>query len=430
MENRDNFYAWRNVAAGMFLMAMVYGIVNNCFSIYMIPVTEDLGISRQAFSFCQTIIFLGCMTVTPLIGRLTETVRILTIMRGASLVLGAAYLSYGFFSHIVWFYFLSVFVGAGQGFLTMVPLSIIVDEWFDTNRGFAVGVICTGSGIGGMIFNPAANYIIEEWGWRAGFVILGFGILVLSSVMVFFVIKEKTDSRNTGTEEYMGLPEPLPDKPPEKFKDQEGEGCGESCREIIRSGRFCSFFVLLLFSSLSAYTLVNYISPYLQDTGYSSYAAAMAVSVGMGVMAAGKVCLGVMFDRLGSVKTVILAVLGTAAGLLALTGAGNPAMLPGVYLGIFLGCPLGTVAPSVLTGSLFDRRNYGKILGISAAAVNLGTALSPVIANAVYEKTGSYVTAYRMMFSLSLLCLPLCAVLFRKCGPERGSSTNHQERMG
>lgn len=386
------------MAAGLLLMTMVYGIINNCFSIYIIPVTRDLGISRQAFSFCQTIIFLGCMTVTALIGKLTKRMGILTIMRAASLVLGIAYLSFAFCSHIIWFYLLSLLVGAGQGFLTMVPLSILVNNWFQNNRGFAMGVICMGSGIGGMIFNPVTNDLTQRFGWRAGFFFLGLGILIVSSVIVFFLLKEEPDGKTAEQPEGM-----------ERLGELEREG-----GSVLRTSTYRILIVLLLFSSLSSYTLVNYIAPYLQDIGYSSDTAALMVSAAMGVMAAGKVSLGILFDRLGSLRTTLLAVSGSAVGLFALTNAGTPAILTLVYLGIFLGCPLGTVAPSILTRRFFGNQNYSKTLGIAAAAVNLGTALSPVIANAVYGQAKSYVPAYWMMFVLALLCLPLSVHMFRE----------------
>ena len=54
-EKHNIFYGWVVVACGILVMAVAYGIVCNCFSLYVKPVTEELGFTRQSFNVCVTI---------------------------------------------------------------------------------------------------------------------------------------------------------------------------------------------------------------------------------------------------------------------------------------------------------------------------------------------------------------------------------------
>ena len=49
-------------ACGILVMSVTHGVVQNCFSLYIKPVTEALGFTRQGFSVCQmltNVIYMG-----------------------------------------------------------------------------------------------------------------------------------------------------------------------------------------------------------------------------------------------------------------------------------------------------------------------------------------------------------------------------------
>ena len=54
-EKHNIFYGWVVVFGGILIMAVAYGIPCNCFSLYVKPVTEELGYTRQSFKVCVTL---------------------------------------------------------------------------------------------------------------------------------------------------------------------------------------------------------------------------------------------------------------------------------------------------------------------------------------------------------------------------------------
>ena len=55
--------------------------------------------------------------------------------------------------------------GIGFGFMYL-PAIVMVGFYFEKRRAFATGVAVCGSGIGGFIFAPMCNYLLEEFGWK------------------------------------------------------------------------------------------------------------------------------------------------------------------------------------------------------------------------------------------------------------------------
>lgn len=44
------------VTGGFILMALLHPMLLTCFSLFLIPVTRDLGVQRSAFSLCTSIV--------------------------------------------------------------------------------------------------------------------------------------------------------------------------------------------------------------------------------------------------------------------------------------------------------------------------------------------------------------------------------------
>ena len=46
LQKRRIFFGWVVVACGILVMSVTHGVVQNCFSLYIKPVTEALGFTR------------------------------------------------------------------------------------------------------------------------------------------------------------------------------------------------------------------------------------------------------------------------------------------------------------------------------------------------------------------------------------------------
>src|SRR3546814_10124493 len=77
--------------------------------------------------------------------------------------------------------FYGIGIGVGVGF-AYVPAIGTVQRWFILRRGQASGWAVAGIGIGTMAAPPLAAFVIDQYGWRNAYVVLGIGVLLLGEI--------------------------------------------------------------------------------------------------------------------------------------------------------------------------------------------------------------------------------------------------------
>lgn len=391
------FYGWYIVLAGLLTMGAGWGVFTNCASLFIRPVTEELGFTRQAYSLNMSIVSLCTMFSTLVVGKVFEKFGMLLVMRVSCLVASASFFCYSLFSTIPLFYLSSVILGLSLSFFTMVPMSILMSNWFYERRGLAVGITFMGSGLGGMVFNPIANYFITNFGWRSAFQVLAVCSLLLLVPAIFFIFRVRPQD--------MGL-EPLgAEKVVQTPEGQAAAQEGTSYTDAVKSPLFWLLCLFAACASTTGYTLMQFVAPHLADIGYSTSFAAAMVSLCMGMLAVGKIVLGWLYDRLGTRMATVLSVGCILLGLGAMLFAQVPAMLILVVAGSSLGCAFGSVAHPIITQNIYGRREYGSIFGLISASSSLGTAASPLISGTIFDMTGSYYLLFASMAALSAVLM-------------------------
>ncbi|MBQ5771438.1 MAG: MFS transporter, partial [Clostridia bacterium] len=129
-------YAWVIVLAGLVLAAVVAGMALNCFSLFVIPVCEELDFSRAQMGVCQTINALGFAVTALVSGWLFQKVKLKRIMEISSILIVIAYFLYSRATELWMFYALAAVGSMSASLLTWVPLSVILNNWFNRKRAF------------------------------------------------------------------------------------------------------------------------------------------------------------------------------------------------------------------------------------------------------------------------------------------------------
>ncbi|HWQ59229.1 MAG TPA: MFS transporter [Clostridia bacterium] len=390
-EQRKLFYGWVIVAASMLIMMTAYAIVCNCFAFYIAPVTKELGFSQQNYSLSQSIVFVAMTCVAPFVGAVYRRLNILHVMRLAALVHVASYAAYGLCRELWQFYLVSAALGAAQCFMTTIPLSIIIRNWFERSYGLALGFAFMGSGIGGMLFGPVVRALIDAFGWRSTFLAMALIMAAVNVVTMFFLIRLKPSDK--------GL-EPLRDLNA-RAEAAEPAPTGLSLARTLKSVRFYVILILFVVFGTGSYGLVSYTSPYFAELGHPVAVATLCASLGLGFLAPGKVFYGRMLDRLGLKPSAMISVGAMVLGFVGMIFAKSLWTFPLVLIGIVFACPFATVTPAICVRDVFGTRDFGAKMGFYSAAGTLGMALSPFFYGAVYDATGGYYTAMLLLAFVS-----------------------------
>ncbi len=378
------FYGWIITAAGCVIMAVTMGIVTNCNSLYIRPVAETLGISRQAVSLMISILNFGTMGTAFLAGRIFNEKNIIRVMKIAITIMVITYFANSFAKSIYFLYITYFINGIMMCLVTTLPITFLINNWFIDRAGFALGLASMGSGFGGALFNALAGQLMSRFGWVMTYRVLSLFILVLAVPCIFFVLKLKPAD--------MGL-EPYMDHVHEK-KDVKKSAEGLTFSEARKTSRFRILCVLTVLIGISMNSMYSTISPHLQDQGYSLTFSANFLSICMLMLAGGKIVLGRIFDRFGVRFAFCWACASLALALVGMLLCRNMFALVLLALGVGFGCIFGAVVYPLSVPLIFGRKDYRAIVGPLSALVSLGGVIGPVLAGRIYDMTGSYNPCY------------------------------------
>ena len=393
-------YGFVVVVGGFVIMALLHSMLQTCFSLFLVPVTEKMGILRTQFSLCSSVVAVVTMLMSPKMGKLLGAKNTRLVFTLCVAGMGLSYASYSLATKIWHMYISAAFVGAFSCGAVAMPVSIIIANWFKRGRGTAMSIALAGSGIGGTVITPILNKIITNSGYSHAFLVFGIAMIVIEVPIAYFVMRPKPED--------MGM------KP--YGADDENEPAGEKKKASkptvqldvtlgeLKKQPFLYVYLLGIFAMcICGYGSLGQLSASLTDSYGSTFSAAI-VSFFLLVLTPAKISLGWMYDKLGSKfgTVYVMTVYAVAFALLAFF-TNSPAVMYVMAVLFSIGISSGTVSPSVVTAATFGSKDYGAIFGFvnffCMAAMVVG---SPSIA-AVYDFTGSYRVAW-------LACLALCIV--------------------
>lgn len=370
------FYGWLIVAMGFILMSIGWGIVYNTASLFLGPISEDYGFTRTQISYTMTLRALTQTLMALFAGKIYRKIPIESSMKVMSLVLAGSYFLLSTSSQLWQFYLFSITSSLANSFLGLVPLSLVISNWFVEKRGSALGFAFMGSGFGGMIFSSLAGRWIVQYGWARTYQILAIIMLVCTVPIVFFFMKENPQK--------LGL-RPYGEKE-ESFSVKKGIAFKEAL-----SMPYFWFLGLISFSTAVCLHIVMIsVAPHLTEIGYDFTFAANILALVMGGIAIGKLVLGYLFDRFSLRVAISLAAFGTLVGLVGLYFGYLFFILPLMIVGSGVGCAYGTIADPMISRSVFGEKDYASIYGVYAALASLGGVVAPVLHGRSYDRTGSY----------------------------------------
>ena len=344
-------------------------------------------VDRAQFVMYQTILTVCSVIVTAYFGKRMAQGNIKLIMVISALCSVAGYVILANAGSISWFYVGAVLLGVGFSNCTVLPVSIIINNWFGGKiRGTVMGFTFIGSGLGGLILLPVLNAVIQSSGWRMGYYTLAALFVLVALISLFTIVK----------------------KPEQKGFSRMGEMEGESSVEEEKTGMLMKealktpmFWLVASTATLTVFgssAILFNSAPFFIEVGFSAEKAAMIASFNLGMLAVGKVVIGFLSDRLGTKFGSVFAALmfGLQFVCLALMPLNPGLFVWGAVICYGIGGGGITVCPPLLVNALFGEKDYGNIVAAMNMATNLGGAFGGMIAAAVYDITGSYIVFWWM----------------------------------
>lgn len=405
MEKKESkfFYGWIVVIACMLLSASATGLLAYLNSLFITPVTEELGIPRTQYMLSNTCYTITTMLVMPFIGTVFQKFPMKRIIIIAACLGGAAHLCYSMATGVVFFYIGSIIAGFSTGFFGAIPIAILTTNWFNEKRGLATGLAFAGTGLASSIFSPIVSHIIANYGWRMAYRFIAAAIVVIVVLTVLLLIKEQPSD--------MGL------KPLGEIQTVGGEKVGFTKKQVFQTKSFWVYLIaIFLFGFVTNPTQTQLVA-YWTDIGISSSAASIMYSVVMAISIVAKIVLGSVYDKAGIKKaTLIIGCIAVGAFVtLNVCTKGVSVLIPAVLFG--LTTAIQVIAATYVASRLFGDKEYASIYGFLTPVLYVGVAIGSPVSASIYEMSGSYQVTwiiFAVMTGVATLALLIADTLSKK----------------
>lgn len=153
-------------------------------SVLIIPLEDEFGWSRSTISVAVSVNIFLYGLMGPFAGALMQRLGLRRTTLGAlALLAGGVALATRIREPwqlvVVW----GILVGGGSGMVALVLGATVVNRWFTSRRGLAMGLLTASTATGQLVFLPLLAAVIEAHGWRAAaFVVAGAAALVMPVV--------------------------------------------------------------------------------------------------------------------------------------------------------------------------------------------------------------------------------------------------------
>ncbi len=400
---RPGFYGWR--IAGLLLGPRAAGVgiyvVGN--TLFVIPLEQDLGISRTVSSLLFALSALVTGIATPFSGVFMDRIGPRKVLLVSVVVGAAGYALFGMAHNIVVVFL--VFLGPIS--MTMLNIAFnassgIINNWFDRHKATAFSVLQAGAGLGSFIIIPLLTFAIGRWDWRAA-AFIAAGAIALLGLPAGLLARD--------TPEEMGLlpdgdepTSPTPDwtaggeafdgtvgQVPRGAEDAPFVMTGMSAQEAFRTRSFWMLTAAVMLIGGGTIGIQVHFVPIMVWKGLSEgQAGIMLTGVGLSGMVM-VMAMGWAADRFDRLAVGALVCVTAGLGVLVMDLASGSLL----WLAVFLFAANMGIWPIAwaVVGQMFGRRAYSTIRGYIMAAEIMATFAIPLLNGLLYVRTGSYTIA-------------------------------------
>ena len=349
----------------------------------------EFGWSRTLLSSCTSVAFLGMGVFAILGGTLSDKYgpRLVLCFTGLSIGVGFALISQ---VTAAWHLFVifGVFVALGMGTHDVVTLSIVA-RWFEKRRGIMTAVVKIGTALGQAAVPPLMAILILMFGWRDAVLMIG-----ISSGILLVIAALNTSHPNI-----------------KKSTHKATTNDGMLFEVAKKTKKFWALCLIQLMVITSLLAIPVHIAVHGMDLGMSATRASGLLSI-IGISSiAGRISIGVFFDKVGGRGSFLLCLLPLALSLFgfALVESHSYLFFMVAIYGFGHGGFFTVTSPVV--ANLFGTKAHGKIFGTVLFFGSIGGAIGPIVVGRVFDVTGSYQSAFITLGCLILLALFLSIIL-------------------
>ena len=410
------FYGWTIVAVGFLAHIASAFTISSTLSVFLKPLSSDLGVSRGVFSLVRSGEVLIGAVAAPLVGTLLDRHGCRGLMAVGGVIAGLGLLLLGQVRDFWQFLLVRwLILSPGDTLMGNMVVNVTISRWFIRMRGRALAFAGMGHGLAKVLMPLCAASLIAYAGWRGAWVV--FGLLTLTLVVgpsLLFMRRSPED---------LGL---LPDGKLVNDNDSGGvtaDGKNKKSnraatddvewtrREALRTPAFWLIVTTFGVAHIGVSGLNLHVFSFVSDQGHPATVAALVMSTIAIMQFSTPIVWGLCAERISIGRVIMAKFVIQAAGISwALSDPG----LVSLYAGFFLyGIGMGgtSILAELIWANYFGRVSLGKIRGLGSLVTHGFSAGGPPFFGFLFDATQSYMLSFSIFVGLLIVSAGLSLFL-------------------
>jgi MFS family permease len=382
------FYGWRMVAASAAIRVLGSGLHSFGFTIFFLPLSQDLNLSRTATSFAFSLARAEGAIEGPVVGHILDRYGPRPVMLTAVVLMGVGYLllstveSYAMFLVV----YLGMISLAHSGGFMHAPMTL-TNSWFIRLRARAITISSASFSAGGVLIAPILSAIVLSWGWRWGAVFAGMMFLLIG-IPLCLTIRRSPESMGLlpdgDTPSGKAGERSKPDFATNTLRDME-----VSAGEAFRSFTFWTIVFGNAIRNMAYHGIATHFVPIMVWKGATQAQAAFLLSSFALLGMISTLGFGWFADRVNKPRLVSAILFIAAAGMLLPLFSDSIWML-WLFTLLFTAVEATYAVGWAVVGDFFGRKHFAKIRGYMSFFYMWGGVAGPVVAGVIYDRWQTY----------------------------------------
>lgn len=400
-------------------------------SVVLPAVQAEFGVGRADASLPYTLMMV-CLGLGGLwTGRMADRHGLMPVLCLGAVAVCGGYVWAGLSGSIWGFGLAHALMGLIGSSATFAPLLADTALWWSRRRGIAVAICASGNYIAGALWPPIVQHGIETIGWRHTYVLMG---LVCGVGMLLLALRMRQRA-----------PLVLLDAAPLPASSASAGGAAFStatapapllASAVDRSRPFglrpLHAQLLLCVAGVACCVAMAmpqvHIVAYCTDLGFGAARGAEMLSLMLACGIVSRLVSGVVCDRIGGVRTLLLGSALQGVGLVLFLPFDG--MVPLYVISAMFGLFQGGIVPAyaIIIREYFAPQEAGARVGAVITATLIGMALGGWMSGWIFDVTGSYQAAFINGMGWNLLNLAIVGGLYWRVRHQRATPARLQPR--
>lgn len=286
-------------------------------------------------------------------------------------------------------------LGIGLGYAAATPAAV---KWFPpSSKGLITGIVVAGFGLASVYIAPLTTWLLATQQVGGTFRILGIAFVVATVVLAQLLVNPPAGYVATSVPAAAG-------------KHVEAQANHYDWSEMVRTRQFALLWLMYAFSAFAGLMIIGHMAKIAAKQLPSNIELGFVLVAVLAIgNALGRVVAGIVADRIGGVRTMLVVFVAQAALMAALFVSSTPlALIPvAAAIGFCYGANL-SLFPSTTAG-FFGTTHLGVNYGLVFTAWGVGGVFGSMTAGSIVDNTGAYGVAYGIA---AVLCLAAAGLTF------------------